>query len=323
MSGSTLNKRTGLIQPAIARIILQLITGLSALTFVFTVTQAEAGEIEPRAYVNTPVGVNFLLGGYVYSKGDLSTPGASPLKDAEVATHSGVLAYARSLDVFGASGKFDVIAPYSDLSGNGMVGGERRERNVSGFNDPRARFSVNFYGAPALSLQEFANYKQDLLIGASVQVSAPLGQYDSSKLINLGNNRWFVRPDIGISRQWGDVTLELASGAMFFTDNDDFFGGQKLEQDPLYISQFHLTYSAGRGVWLALSGNYDYDGRTTVDGVRKDDFQKNARLGVTIALPVNRNNSLKLYASTGVHTTVGNDYDMLGVIWQHRWGGGI
>jgi len=293
------------------------------LIILFTAAPAVAGEIEPRSYVNTPVGVNFLLAGYVYSKGDLATPGASPLKDAELTTHSGVLAYARSLDVWGKSGKIDVVVPYTDLSGNGMVGGERRERNVTGFNDPRARFSVNFYGAPALSLAEFANYKQELLIGASVQVSAPLGQYDPDRLINLGNNRWFVKPDIGISRQWGDLTLELATGAMFFTDNDDYFGGQKLEQDPLLISQFHLTYSAGRGIWAALSGNYDYGGRTTVDGGQKDDFQKNARLGVTLALPVNRNNSLKLYASTAVHTTVGNDYDMYGAVWQYRWGGGL
>jgi len=232
--------------------------------FFLPATAVFAGEIEPRAYVNTPVGVNFLLAGYAYTKGDLATPGASPLKDAELTTHSGILAYARALDVFGAAGKFDVIIPYTELSGNGMVAGERRERNVSGFNDPRFRFSVNFYGAPALSLEEFANYRQELLIGASVQVSAPLGQYDPDKLINLGTNRWFVRPDMGISRQWGDVTLELASGAMFFTDNDDFFGGKRLEQEPLSISQFHLTYNAGKGVWMALSGNYDYGGRRAV-----------------------------------------------------------
>ena len=295
----------------------------AVISLLLATAPAAAGEIEPRAYVNTPVGVNFLLAGYVYSKGDLATPGASPLKDAELTMHSGVLAYARSLDVWGNSGKIDVIVPYTGLSGNGMVGGERRERNVSGFNDPRARFSVNFYGAPALSLEEFASYQQDVLIGASVQVSAPLGQYDSDRLINLGTNRWFVRPDIGISRQWGDVTLELATGAMVFTDNDDYFGGKKLEQEPLYISQFHLTYSAGRGIWAALSGNYDYGGRTTVDGERKEDFQKNSRLGVTLALPVNRNNSIKLYASTGLHTTVGNDYDLYGIVWQYRWGGGL
>jgi hypothetical protein len=70
-----------------------------------------------------------------------------------------------------------------------MVAGQPRERNVSGLNDPRFRFSVNFYGSPALSLREFASYRQDLIIGASVAVSAPLGQYDRDKLVNLGNNR--------------------------------------------------------------------------------------------------------------------------------------
>lgn len=309
------------------RVLRGLATCPAALLAVFTLAiaavPAGAGEIEPRAYVNTPIGVNFLLAGYAYSKGDLSMPGGSPVKDAEVTMNSGVFAYARSLDVLGNSGKIDVIAPYTYLSGDGLVAGERREREVNGFNDPRVRFSVNCYGAPALSLEEFTNYKQDLLIGASVQVSVPLGRYDSDRLINLGNNRWFIKPDIGISRQWGDVTLELATGVMLFTDNDDFSGGKTLEQEPLSISQFHLTYSAGRGVWLALSGNYDYGGRTKVDGERKDDFQKNARLGATLALPVNRNNSIKLYASTGVHTTVGNDYDLVGALWQYRWGGGL
>jgi len=284
---------------------------------------AAAGEIEPRAYVNTPVGVNFLLAGYAYSDGDLSTPGASPLKDAKITTHSGVLAYARSLDVWGKSGKFDVIVPYTDLSGTALVSGQPRERQISGFNDPRCRFSVNFYGAPALSLEEFANYQQDLLIGASVQVSAPLGQYDKSKLVNIGNHRWFIKPDIGVSKQWGDFTLELASGVTFFTDNDAYFVGRKQEQDTVYTSQFHATYNFGRGIWAALSGTYDNGGRTTVDGVRGEDYQNNARMGVTLALPVNRNNSIKLYASTGIHTTVGNDFDLLGIVWQYRWGGGL
>jgi len=292
---------------------------MALMALLFATTLADAGEIEPRAYVNTPVGVNFLLAGYAYSNGDLSTPGASPLKDAKLTSHSGILAYARSLDVFGASGKFDVIAPYTDLSGTATVSGQPRERNVAGFNDPRCRFSVNFYGAPALSVEEFPDYRQDVLIGASVQVSVPLGQYDKSKLVNIGNHRWYVKPDIGISKQWGDFTLELSSGATFFTENKDYFGGNKQEQDPVYTSQFHATYNFGRGVWAALSGTYDNGGRTTVNGVRSADYQNNSRMGVTLALPVNRNNSVKLYASTAVHTTVGNDFDLLGIVWQLRW----
>ena len=251
---------------------------LSAITPVY------AGEIEPRSYVNTPVGINFAIAGYAYSEGGLSTAASSPIEDANLKMDTWIMAYARSLDVGGNSAKFDVILPYSQLSGTAMVAGQARDRSVSGWNDPRFRFSVNFFGAPALSLQEFASYQQDVLIGASVQVSAPLGQYDSSRLINLGNNRWFIKPDIGISKALGALTLELSSGVTFFTDNNDYFGGQKLEQAPVYSTQLHATYAFGNGVWAALSGTYDYGGRTTVDGERKDDRQSNSRMGATLAL---------------------------------------
>jgi hypothetical protein len=295
----------------------------AVIAFSFLFNQAHAGEIEPRAYVNTPVGVNFLLAGYVYTDGGLSTSGASPIKDAKLTMNTGVLAFARSLDVWGKSGKFDVIVPYSQLSGNALVDGKERERNISGFHDPLFRFSVNLYGAPALSLEEFATYQQDVIIGASVQVSVPLGQYEKEKLVNLGNNRWFVKPDIGISKAWGSLTLELSTGAYFFTNNDGYFGGKTLKQDPLLTMQAHATYNITRGIWAALSWTYDYGGRTTIDGKRSDTFYSNSRLGATLAIPLNRNNSIKLYGSTSLHTTAGTEFDLVGIVWQYRWGGGL
>jgi len=298
-------------------------TLLCMAALVFAATQACAAELEPRAYVNTPVGLNFLIGGYAYSEGGLSTSASSPIKDAQLRIHTEFLAYARSLDVWGKSGKFDVILPYSQLSGSAMVDGQPRDRQVSGLNDPRFRFSVNVYGAPALSMQEFVNYRQDLIIGASVQVSAPIGQYDSGKLVNIGTNRWFIKPDIGISKAFGPLTLELSAGVIFFTKNDDFFGGTTLEQDPVYSTQAHVIYNFGRGVWGALNGTYDYGGRSTVNGVRGDDVQGNSRAGATLALPVDRNNSIKLYASTGVSTRTGSDYNLGGIAWQYRWGDGL
>jgi hypothetical protein len=297
------------------------VTAVIALLLV--AVQAHAGEIEPRAYVNTPVGINFLLAGYAYSDGGLSTSASSPIKDAKLTMNTGVLAYARTLDVWGKSGKFDAILPYSELSGSAVVAGQPRERKVSGFNDPLLRFSVNFFGAPALSLEEFANYQQDVLIGASVQVSTPLGQYDKEKLVNLGNNRWFVKPDMGISKAWGALTLEFSTGVFFFSKNDDYFGGKTLKQDPLSTTQVHATYNLGRGVWAALSWAYDYGGRTTIDGVRSDDSHSNSRLGATLAVPVNRNNSIKLFGSTSLHTKAGTGFDLAGILWQYRWGGGL
>ena len=292
---------------------------LAAALLCLAAAPARAADIEPRAYSNAPIGLNFLIAGYGYSEGGLSTDPSSPIQDAKLQISTGVLAYARTLDLWGKSGKIDVVVPYSDLAGTALVNGNPAERNVSGLNDPRFRLSVNFIGAPALSMQEFAGYRQDLIVGASLQVAAPLGQYDPDRLVNIGTNRWFIKPEIGISKALGAFTLEFAGAVYFYTANDDYFGGKTLEQDPVYSGQAHLIYSFGRGIWAALHGTYDYGGRTTIDGVRDDEVLGNSRLGASLALPVNRSNSIKLYASTGTATRTGSDYNLGGITWQCRW----
>lgn len=284
---------------------------------------ASGQELEPRAYANLPIGLNFLLGGYAYTQGSLATDPALPLRDANLRTHTAVTAYARSLGVLGMSAKVDAILPYSWLSGDATFAGQPREREVSGFNDPRFRFTLNFYGAPALTMEEFASYEQDIIVGASLQVSVPLGQYDSSKLINLGTNRWFIKPELGISKAWGPLTLEIAPSVTFYTKNDDFLNGMTREQDPLYSLQGHLVYSFGRGIWGALDSTYYVGGSTEVNGVENDDRQENWRLGATLSVPIGRRHSIKLYGSTGVSTRTGSDFDAIGLVWQYRWGHGL
>ena len=296
---------------------------LVVTTLVAMGSGADAQELEPRAYTNTPVGLNFLIASYAYSSGGVATDPSVPVKDAHLHIHSTFLAYARSLNVWGTSGKVDAVLPYAWLSGSAEVVGQVQEREVSGFADPRLRFSVNLYGAPALSVEEFASYKQDLIVGASLQVGIPLGQYDSEKLVNLGTNRWSFKPELGVSKAWGRLTLEAAAGVTFYTANDDFFGGQHRTQEPLYSLQGHLSYTFSPGLWLGLDGTYYTGGRTTTDGVQDNNFQGNTRLGVTFALPVNRHNSIKLYASTGVSTRTGGNFDTVGILWQYRWGGGF
>ena len=298
------------------------ISCIAALLLALLLPPAQAQEIEPRAYSNTPVGINFLLAGYVYSDGDIAFDPSSRIADAKYDLDSGFLAYAHSLDMWGSSAKFDLILPYSSFSGHGMAGGQRREREMSGPGDPRFRFSVNFHGAPALSLKEFAGYRQDLIVGASLQVTAPLGDYDNGKLINLGNNRWSFKPELGISKAWGQWTLELAPSVTIYTDNTDFNNGKRFEQAPLYALQGHLIYGLPSGVWLALDTLYFSGARTTVDGKESDNRQTNTRAGLTLALPLDRHQSLKLNASTGTSTRTGSEYDSVGIAWQYRWGGG-
>ena len=293
------------------------------LALATSVAGVRAQEIEPRAYSNIPIGVNFLIARYSYAEGGLVTDPALPLENANLRTHTALLTYARSFKLGDQSGKFDIILPYAWLSGTTEFAGQPRERDVSGFGDPRVRFSLNLYGAPALSIKEFTSYQQDLIIGASVQASIPSGQYDADKLINIGSNRWFVRPELGISKAWGPWTLEFATAATFFSDNNDFLGGKTREQDPIYVVKGGVIYSFHNGIWAALSGVYLTGGRTTVDGIEDNDLQKNSLAGITVALPVNRNHSVKLYATTGISTRIGTDSDTIGIAWQYRWGGGL
>jgi hypothetical protein len=296
---------------------------LAGFAMVHAGTTASAQDLEPRAYANIPIGLNFLIAGTGHAAGGVAFDPSVPLENAHVRTNVAVLAYARSLDVRGMSGKVDVIVPYAWASGSADFQGQTRERNVSGFGDPRFRFSVNFYGAPALALREFSEYEQDLIIGASLQVTPPLGQYDPDKLLNIGTNRWTFRPELGVSKALGPLTLELAVDVAFYTDNDEFFGGHVREQDPVYSAQAHLVYRFRSGIWAALDGNYYRGGRTTLDGVRGDDLKENSRAGLTVALPLSRNHSVKLYASTGVSARTGSDFDAVGIAWQYRWGGGL
>jgi len=283
---------------------------------------AEAQDAEPRSYTNTPVGLNFLIAGYLYSEGKIAFDPTSSIADAHFRSHTAVLGYVRSFDVGGQSAKFDVILPYSSFSARGLVDGQPRQREMSGFGDPRFRFSVNLFGAPAISAKEFANYQQDLIIGISAQVSAPLGQYDNSKLLNLGNNRWSLRPELGISKAWGPWTLELAPSVTIFTENTDFFNGSTFAQAPIYLVQGHIIYNFRSGAWVSLDGTYFSGGRTTLNGVRGDNEQANTRAGLTVALPVDRYNSIKLNASTGISTRTGSEFSIFGIAWQYRWGAG-
>lgn len=296
---------------------------LAALLAVGWQTMARAQDIEPRAYSNAPVGVNFLIAGYVYTRGGLAFDPSVPITDVNLHTSSAVVAYARALDYWGKSGKFDAIVPYTWLSGTADYAGQPIERVVNGFGNAKLRWSVNLYGAPALTLKEFAAWEQDVIIGASLQISVPWGQYDPSRIVNLSTHRWSFKPELGISKAAGPWTLEFTAAATWFTDNDEFYGGVTRAQDPLYSLQGHAIYSFTSGIWGSLDATYFAGGRTTIDGTLNNDLQQNWRLGTTLALPVDRLNSIKLYASHGVSARTGNNFDLLGIAWQYRFGGGL
>jgi hypothetical protein len=257
-----------------------------ALAAIMIAAEAKSQDAEPRLYSNTPVGLNFLIGGYLYSQGKLAFDPALAIVDTKFESHTGAVAYVRSFELFGQSAKFDVVAPYSTFSAHGIVADDAHERAMNGFGDPRFRVSMNLFGAPALPLKDFANYKQDLLVGVSLQVSAPLGQYDDTKFLNLGANRWSFR------------------------------------QAPLYMVRGAIIRNLDSGAWFSLDGLYLKGARTTLNGDPGDNEQENVRAGFTVAVPIDRQNSIKFNASTGVYTRTGTGFSLVGLAWQYRWGQG-
>lgn len=290
---------------------------------MLVIDQANAQTLEPRAYANVPVGMNFLLLGYQNSSGALLFDPAMPITDANMDIDMGVIAYVRTMDIGGRSAKLGTVIPYAWLSGYGNVNGDYRTRVVDGFVDPEFYFSINLSGAPALSFKEFKNYRQDTIIGFTFKLTAPLGQYEQDRLINLGTNRWSFKPELGISQALGKWTVEAATSVIFFTDNDQFDTDKTRQQDAIYAAQFHVIYAFPKNIWFAVSATYYAGGRTTIDGVLKNDLEQNWRSGFTLALPLDRYNSIKLYGSSGVSTRTGTNYDVLGVAWQYRWGEGL
>jgi hypothetical protein len=294
-----------------------------ALALLACATVVRAQDIEPRAYSNIPLGVNFAALAYSHGEGSLAADPSLPLEDADLTTDGVIVGYARSIDVFGQSGKVDFGIPYVWLEGTAQFAGEPEHRRVDGFGDPRVRIAVNFLGAPALDLKQFAGYHQDTIVGASLQVSVPVGQYDETRLVNLGANRWWIKPEFGVSKAAGRWTFELAASATIFGDNDDYFGGVTRSQDPIYALQGGAIYGVGRGIWVALHGTYYRGGQTTVAGRTGDDLQENSAVRLTAAWPINRRDSLKVFVGTGVTTRTGTDFDIVSVAWQRRWGGGL
>ena len=284
---------------------------------------AAAQSLDPRAYANAPIGLNFLIVGYQYSTGGVAFDPSVPLENGHSRVNAVPLAYVRSLDVFGNAGSIGLVLPFANLSGSATFNGVEQDRKITGIADPAVRFAVNFYGAPALNAEQFKAYRQDLIVGASVVVTAPLGQYDPGRVANLGTNRWSAKPELGLSKALDVWTVELSTGVTLFTKNDDLLQGNVREQDPLYSAQVHLTRQFGRGMWGAISTTYYEGGRTTLNGVPRDDRQSGSRIGLTFAFPLARNQSLKLYASTGIYARTGTDFDTVGVAWQYLWGGGM
>jgi hypothetical protein len=292
--------------------------GLLALLLIWACV-SQAQELEPRAYSPSPVGANFVVIAMSQSTGGVLFDPALPFTDVDAKLNASALAYGRTFGLLDRSASMTLAAPYVWGRASGNVGTQTREIHRSGLADARLRLAVNLIGGPAMTPAEFAQRKPQTTLGMSMTVVPPTGQYDPAKLINIGSNRWALKPEIGISHPVGRWFMEAYAGVWLFTDNDNFFGGQHREQKPITSLQWHVSYTFKPRMWLALNTTYYNGGSTTVDDIHKADRQENSRVGLTFSLPAGARQSLKFSWSDGASTRIGSDFMTYGVAWQYTW----
>jgi hypothetical protein len=280
---------------------------------------AAGQQLEPRAYSPSPVGANFIVAGYTYQTGDVVFDPSLPFSDVSANINGTALAYVRTFDLLGRTASAGLILPYAWGHIQGKVLEEAREVHRSGLADMPLRLAVNLLGGPATTPAEFAKRQAETTLGFSLVVAAPTGQYDSSKLINIGSNRWSFKPELGFSHPVGRWFLDVYGGVWLFTTNHDFFGGQTKHQDPIGVIQAHVSYNVRPRLWLAADYTYYWGGQTTVNGRVNADLLKNSRVGLTASVPIARAQSLKFAWSRGATTRIGANFSTYSVGYQFLW----
>jgi Putative MetA-pathway of phenol degradation len=286
---------------------------------MLTPHRAFAQELEPGAYWPLPVRLNILTAVNNVSWGDLTFDPSLPVIDGSARINTSVAAYTRALSIAGRSANAGIQFPIVGGHVEGLYLGTFTEVGRFGQGDTKFRLAVNLYGAPAMDPKAFAAYRLRTIVGASATVVAPFGQYDNTKVINLGTNRWSIKSELGLAHAIGPWVLELMGGVWVFTDNPDFLDGRTREQDPIGSAQVHVTYRFHRSMWLAGDANFFKGGRTTVDGKQNLDFQRNSRVGSTFSAALNRRQSIRVSLATGAYTTIGADFTSIAVGYNYAW----
>jgi hypothetical protein len=302
---------------------------ISYFPFFLACGVASAQGLSPRAYVITPIHSNAITLTYSYQSGDVVLDPSLPIANANGTTSLEILSYFHTFSFFGRSANVNASLPYSSSHLEATASGIEGKAYRSGLAPAAMRFSVNLKGGPAMTVREFAEWKQRSVIGASFTIAPVTGQYDPSRLINIATNRWFFKPEIGFSRRWQSWVLDAYAACSFFTANRNFFshasastGPNTQTELPIGAIEMHLSYDMKSRLWISIDGNYWYGGRTSLNGVANStSLQANSRLGLTAAVRITKHQALKFSYSGGTHVRFGGDYQNLSVAWQYSWFG--
>lgn len=301
---------------------------MTKLVFLFAVLMQpgllQAQDIEPRRWSHLPVGLNVLGVGLASSSGDILFDPVLLIEDATYDLSLAGLSYVRAFDLLSKTARLDIIAPFAKGRWDGLLNGVDTVVRRQGMADPWLRFSVNLYGAPALKGKEFMQYQSEnrikTTIGAGLGVRAPLGQYSSDYLINLGNNRWVFRPQLGVLHQRNKWQFELTGSVFLYQTNKEFWKGGVRKQDPLWFLQSHAIYDINQQWWTSLSFGFAYGGRSTINDQPKDDDARTSFMAIGLGFNISRSQGLKVsYLRSRTNISVGTDTNTFSLGWSYRW----
>lgn len=286
-------------------------------------------DLAPRAYLITPTHSNAVTLTYSFFDGSLTFDGTVPITGATARFNVSIFNYSHSLSFFGRSANVLVSLPYGVGNFRGTVADAETRAYRSGLLPVSVRFSVNLKGGPAMNVPEFIKWKQKSIVGVSLRVVPLTGQYDPTKLINLGTNRWALKPELGYSRRWGHWVLDTYGGAWFYTTNPEFFshnqfspGTNTQSQRPIGSFEGHLSYDFKPRLWISLDANYWIGGTTSLNGVESPGtFQRNSRVGLTTSVPLSRHQSMKISYNNGAYIKYGGNFQNISVAWLYSWVG--
>jgi hypothetical protein len=286
-----------------------------------------AQNLTPRAYIITPIHWNAIILTYSFSDGGLLFNNLLPITDATAILQVPILSCFHTLSFFGRSANITASLPHGVGNFQGKFIDNESKIYLSGLEDSIFRFSVNLKGGPAMSLKEYQSWKQKTILGASLTVVAPTGQYNGTKLVNIGSNRWAFKPELGLSRRWGHWVLDAYGAAWFYTTDPEYFshnafvpGTQSQSQEPVGAFEGHLSYDVKPGLWVSLDGNFWFGGRTSLNGVENPGtLLTDSRIGATASVPLDKHQSLKFSYSDGVYILFGGNFQNVSVAWQYSW----
>jgi hypothetical protein len=277
----------------------------------------EAQELEPRAFSPSPIGTTFVLGGFGKSEGGILFDPALDIDNVQADLWIATVGVGHTFGLAGRQARILAVFPTAWGAVAGDVHAQPQRQELAGLVDPRFKFSVGVIGAPALTLAQFATARRRTAVGVGVTVVPPWGQYSSRQLVNLGYNRWAVKPEIGFSHPIHRLTLDTSVGVWLFSPNHSYYPAHAVKrQDAVVALQGHASYSLPRRSWVAVNATWFAGGETRVDGVPNPDLQRNTRIGVTLSIPIVGQHSIKLAYSTGTTTRRGSDLNTFNATWQ-------